>query len=235
MTLTPFVFDITLFTTTLMTLLVIMDPIGTVPVFLALTGRLTAPKQKSAARQATSVSLGIIIAFAILGGQILRFLQISVDALRLSGGVLLFLVAMELLMGSDSSTPDTGDDAVNVALVPLGTPLLAGPGAIVAVMVAVGQAGASLSGWLSVLSAVALASGPGCAWSHRPHRPSHRQHPTRPRACRSSPCLLCGPGYDEPHLTYLKGRYGQRIPGRCAAPPRRQGARRRRHRQDPAG
>ena len=157
MTLTPFVFDITLFTTTLMTLLVIMDPIGTVPVFLALTGRLTAPKQKSAARQATSVSLGIIIAFAILGGQILRFLQISVDALRLSGGVLLFLVAMELLMGSDSSTPDTGDDAVNVALVPLGTPLLAGPGAIVAVMVAVGQAGASLSGWLSVLSAVALA------------------------------------------------------------------------------
>ena len=57
MTLTPFVFDITLFTTTLMTLLVIMDPIGTVPVFLALTGRLTAPKQKSAARQATSVSL----------------------------------------------------------------------------------------------------------------------------------------------------------------------------------
>jgi len=47
-----------------------MDPIGTVPVFLALTGRLTAPKQKSAARQATSVSLGIIIAFAILGGQI---------------------------------------------------------------------------------------------------------------------------------------------------------------------
>lgn len=157
MTLTPFVFDITLFTTTLMTLLVIMDPIGTVPVFLALTGRLTAPKQKAAARQATSVSLGIIIAFAILGGQILRFLQISVDALRLSGGVLLFLVAMELLMGSDSSTPDTGDDAVNVALVPLGTPLLAGPGAIVAVMVAVGQAGASLSGWLSVLSAVALA------------------------------------------------------------------------------
>ena len=157
MTLTPFVFDITLFTTTLMTLLVIMDPIGTVPVFLALTGRLTAPKQKNAARQATAVSLGIIIAFAILGGQILRFLQISVDALRLSGGVLLFLVAMELLMGSDSSTPDTGDDAVNVALVPLGTPLLAGPGAIVAVMVAVGQAGASLSGWLSVLSAVALA------------------------------------------------------------------------------
>ena len=157
MTLTPFVFDITLFTTTLMTLLVIMDPIGTVPVFLALTRRLTPPNQKRAARQATSVSLGIIIAFAILGGQILRFLQISVDALRLSGGVLLFLVAMELLMGSDSSTPDTGDDAVNVALVPLGTPLLAGPGAIVAVMVAVGQAGASLSGWLSVLSAVALA------------------------------------------------------------------------------
>lgn len=150
-------FDVTLFATAFATLTVIMDPVGTVPIFLGLTSRYSQVKQRRAAIQATSVSFGVILTFAILGGQILRFLQISVDALRLSGGVLLFLVAMELLMGSDSSTPDTGDDAVNVALVPLGTPLLAGPGAIVAVMVAVGQAGASLSGWLSVLSAVALA------------------------------------------------------------------------------
>ncbi len=134
-------FDVTLFATAFATLTVIMDPVGTVPIFLGLTSRYSQVKQRRAAIQATSVSFGVILTFAILGGQILRFLHISMEALQLSGGVLLFLVAMELLMGTDSSTPDTGDEGVNVALVPLGTPLLAGPGSIVAVMVAVGQAG----------------------------------------------------------------------------------------------
>ena len=130
-------FDVTLFATAFATLTVIMDPVGTVPIFLGLTSRFTQPKQRRAAIQATLVSFGVILTFAILGGQILRLLHISMEALQLSGGVLLFLVAMELLMGTDSSTPDTGDEGVNVALVPLGTPLLAGPGSIVAVMVAV--------------------------------------------------------------------------------------------------
>ena len=146
-------FDVTLFATAFATLTVIMDPIGTVPVFLGLTARYSQPKQRRAAIQATSVSFGVILTFAILGGQILRLLHISMEALQLSGGVLLFLVAMELLMGTDSSTPDTGDEGVNVALVPLGTPLLAGPGSIVAV----GQAGANVGSWIAVIVAVVLA------------------------------------------------------------------------------
>ena len=145
-------FDVTLFATAFATLTVIMDPIGTVPVFLGLTARYSQPKQRRAAIQATSVSFGVILTFAILGGQILRLLHISMEALQLSGGVLLFLVAMELLMGTDS-----GDEGVNVALVPLGTPLLAGPGSIVAVMVAVGQAGTNVGSWIAVIVAVVLA------------------------------------------------------------------------------
>ena len=150
-------FDVTLFATAFATLTVIMDPIGTVPVFLGLTARYSQPKQRHAAIQATSVSFGVILTFAILGGQILRLLHISMEALQLSGGVLLFLVAMELLMGTDSSSPDTGDEGVNVALVPLGTPLLAGPGSIVAVMVSVGQAGTNVGSWIAVIVAVVLA------------------------------------------------------------------------------
>mgnify|MGYP002752349540 CR=1 FL=1 len=129
-------FDVALFATAFTTLTVIMDPIGTVPIFLGLTSRYSQHKQRRAAIQATSVSFGVILTFAILGGQILRLLHISMEALQLSGGVLLFLVAMELLMGTDSGAPDTGDENVNVALVPLGTPLLAGPGSIVAVILA---------------------------------------------------------------------------------------------------
>lgn len=150
-------FDVALFATAFTTLTVIMDPIGTVPIFLGLTSRYSQPKQRRAAVQATSVSFGVILTFAILGGQILRLLHISMEALQLSGGVLLFLVAMELLMGTDSGAPDTGDEDVNVALVPLGTPLLAGPGSIVAVMVAVGQARSNLGSWIAVVLAVVLA------------------------------------------------------------------------------
>jgi len=150
-------FDVALFATAFTTLTVIMDPIGTVPIFLGLTSRYSQHKQRRAAIQATSVSFGVILTFAILGGQILRLLHISMEALQLSGGVLLFLVAMELLMGTDSGAPDTGDENVNVALVPLGTPLLAGPGSIVAVMVAVGQAGVNVGSWVAVVLAVILA------------------------------------------------------------------------------
>ena len=154
-------FDVTLFATAFATLTVIMDPIGTVPVFLGLTSRYAPLKQRRAAIQATSVSFGVIVTFAILGGQILHLLHISVEALQLSGGVLLFLVAMELLMGTDSSSPDTGDEGVNVALVPLGTPLLAGPGSIVAVMVAVVLAHVVM--WLTMRFSLMLSRllGPG--------------------------------------------------------------------------
>lgn len=134
------VVDITVLLTTFATLIVILDPMGLMPVFLGLTSKLSRTAQRKAAFQASLVSFGVILAFAFLGQQILRALHISMESLKLSGGVLLFLVAMELLTSSDMEEPDTGDDAVNVALVPLGIPLLAGPGAIVAVMVSMAQA-----------------------------------------------------------------------------------------------
>ena len=134
------VVDITVLLTTFATLIVILDPMGLMPVFLGLTSKLSRTAQRKAAFQASLVSFGVILAFAFLGQQILRALHISMESLKLSGGVLLYLVAMELLTSSDMEQPDTGDDAVNVALVPLGIPLLAGPGAIVAVMVSMAQA-----------------------------------------------------------------------------------------------
>ena len=134
------VVDITVLLTTFATLIVILDPMGLMPVFLGLTSKLSRTAQRKAAFQASLVSFGVILAFAFLGQQILRALHISMESLKLSGGGLLFLVAMELLTSSDMEQPDTGDDAVNVALVPLGIPLLAGPGAIVAVMVSMAQA-----------------------------------------------------------------------------------------------
>ncbi len=75
----------------------------------------------------------MIAAFGFFGQQILAYLSISLPALQASGGLLLLLVALQLLTGQEEEM--TANSSTNVALVPLGTPLLAGPGAIVATMV----------------------------------------------------------------------------------------------------
>jgi len=116
-----------------MTLFVIMDPIGTIPLFLSLTRGRSPASTRRAAWQAVAVSFAVIVAFAFFGQQILDYLGISLPALQCAGGLLLLLVALELLTGKEQVPTSSAD--VNVALVPLGTPLLAGPGAIVATMV----------------------------------------------------------------------------------------------------
>ena len=126
-------FDATLFTSAFVTLFVIMDPIGTVPLFLSLTGGMAADQVRRAARQAVLVSFLVIVVFAFFGQRILAYLHVSLPALQCAGGLLLLLVALELLTGRGDEPTRQGD--ANVALVPLGTPLLAGPGAIVATMV----------------------------------------------------------------------------------------------------
>jgi multiple antibiotic resistance protein len=122
-----------LLTETFVTLFVIMDPVGTIPIFLSLTRGRSSASQRKAAWQAVLVSFGVITAFAFFGQQVLHYLDISLAALKGAGGLLLLLVALELLTGKEE-TP-TANAEVNVSLVPLGTPLLAGPGAIVATMV----------------------------------------------------------------------------------------------------
>jgi multiple antibiotic resistance protein len=131
-------FDLATFGSVLVTLLVIMDPPGMVPVFIALVGFRTKAQIAKAAFLAVATSLLVIVAFAVFGEQVLRYLHISLPALQGAGGLLLLLVALELLTGK-STDPERSDDS-SVAMVPLGTPLLAGPGAIVATILAVRQA-----------------------------------------------------------------------------------------------
>lgn len=126
------VVDLVLLTEVFVTLFVIMDPPGTIPIFLSLTSGRSVPSIRRAAWQAVAVSFFVITLFAFFGQQILGYMHISLPALQCAGGLLLLLVALELLTGNEQE-PNAAQD-VNVALVPLGTPLLAGPGAIVATM-----------------------------------------------------------------------------------------------------
>jgi multiple antibiotic resistance protein len=146
-------FDVRLFAEVAITLVVIMDPPGTVPVFLSLVGRRPRPARLRAARQAVLVSLGVISLFAVGGEAILSYLHIGVPALQGAGGLLLLLIALDLLTGREANQPQAVDD-VNVALVPLGTPLLAGPGAIAATIVFVRQADGHAGSYVALALAI---------------------------------------------------------------------------------
>ncbi len=119
------------------TLLVILDPPGATPIFLALVADRTKKERIALAWQAALVSLTVITFFSLFGRFILEYMNVSIEALQAAGGLLLLYVSLELLTGR----PTGGDSEANknIALVPLGTPLLAGPGAIVATMIFVQQ------------------------------------------------------------------------------------------------
>ncbi|MGA9870328.1 MAG: MarC family protein [Rhodococcus sp. (in: high G+C Gram-positive bacteria)] len=146
-------FDVTLYLTVLITLFVIMDPPGAIPVFLSLVGGKSKEARNRAAWQAPAVSLTVITVFAIGGQAILNYLHIGIPALQGAGGLLLLLIALSLLTGRSAGGGAEAED-VNVALVPLGTPLMAGPGAIAAVIVYVSQADGQAGSLVAVAAAI---------------------------------------------------------------------------------
>src|ERR1700738_1165739 len=113
------------------TLLVIMDPLGSAPIFLRLTAGRPPGGRRRAALVAAAAAGGVVVVFALFGRLILDYLHVSVESLTIAGGPLLLLSPLQMLRGEEMEQPE----AANVALVPLATPLLAGPGAIAAVMV----------------------------------------------------------------------------------------------------
>jgi multiple antibiotic resistance protein len=119
--------------TTFVTIVVLMDPVGIAPIFVAMTRALSPTERRRAAIRAVLAAGALIIGFALFGGLVLDYLNVSVHSLSIAGGLLLLLVALEMLRGQDY--PDETADATDVALVPLATPLLAGPGAIATVIV----------------------------------------------------------------------------------------------------
>ncbi|MBD9698339.1 MarC family protein [Flavimobilis sp. GY10621] len=153
--------NLRLLTEVFITLFVIMDPPGIVPIFLGLTGAMTAKERHRAARQAVLVAAGVIVAFALFGQRLLDYMHISLPALQASGGLLLLLIALDLLTGK-MEDPEAPKGNVNIAMVPLGTPLLAGPGAIVAAMLFVQRVDGSVADWLAIV--VGFAGVVLCMW-----------------------------------------------------------------------
>ena len=140
--------------TTFVTLTVIIDPVGVAPIFIATTAPLSRAQRKDTALRAVLAAGALIIGFALFGGAVLDYLDVSVDSLSIAGGLLLMLVALEMLRGMDY--PDATDSGQDAALVPIATPLLAGPGAI-ATMIVLSRSHGDFGGKASVLIGILCA------------------------------------------------------------------------------
>ena len=127
------------------TLLVVVDPIGLVPSFLAVTDGLPRRVHRSVAFRAALIAAAILAGSALIGDWLLRTLSIGLPAFRIAGGLLLFSIASEMVFGvrierqSRQAEEAVEEHARNVAAFPLAIPLMAGPGAITATILLAGR------------------------------------------------------------------------------------------------
>lgn len=124
----------------------IVDPFTAVPVFLALVGSHPRQDQARAARRAAGTCFLVLTTFGLAGTFIFQFFGITLPAFKIAGGILLFVVGLEMMRAKRSDTRATNEEAIDaetkedVGVIPLGLPLLSGPGAIATVMMLVGRA-----------------------------------------------------------------------------------------------
>jgi multiple antibiotic resistance protein len=149
----------------LVTLLVVVDPIGLVPIFIGITHGLPATARRSVALRASLIAAIVLIGAALIGEWLLRTLSISLPAFRIAGGLLLFSIASEMVFGLRTQRQSqTAEQAIdervrNIAAFPLAIPLMAGPGAITATVLLAGRSQgdlAKLSLLIGVIVAVVL-------------------------------------------------------------------------------
>ena len=129
------------------TMLIVVDPIGLVPLYLSLTSRIPLEKKRGIIRRAVLVSFLVLLGFVFLGKYILALLHIEVGSFFIAGGIMLFIVALEMLFGMPSHSKESEkeqagpahDDAGHIAIFPLAIPMLAGPGALTTIILYAGS------------------------------------------------------------------------------------------------
>jgi len=145
------------------TLFVILDPIGVLPFFIGLTGGVSTQQRKKLANRAVAVATGLLLVFALLGDGILLFLGIQIADLEIAGGVLLLVFALRDILSSQplgmketSDVLESTKMAETMAVIPIATPLLAGPGSLTVVMLFAKESLGGIASLGVVISIVAI-------------------------------------------------------------------------------
>jgi multiple antibiotic resistance protein len=147
----------------LVTLLVTLDPVALAPIFVSLTRGMTAAERRRVSIRASLIAFGILAFFGLGGELLLRLLGVGIPAFRISGGLLLFWIAFEMVFErrnerkqQTAETAITEDHIRNVAAFPLAIPLMAGPGAITAVILLAGRADGNVVSLSALIVLIAL-------------------------------------------------------------------------------
>ncbi len=145
--------------TSFVTLFVVIDPIGTTPIYVSLTRGMPRLRRRSVAVRACAIGLMVLTLFGLLGEQVLGFVGISMPAFRIAGGLLLFLTALEMLFGRrtqrrQDQAPDDPDPEDDPSVFPLAIPLLAGPGGIATMILLTDQAGGDIWATAAIFGAM---------------------------------------------------------------------------------
>lgn len=142
--------DLYVYAAVILTLFAIVDPIGTLPFFVALTDGFTVADRNVVSRRAVLVLGGVLTLFALVGRFLFLAFGFTLGAFEIAGGILLFMVAYDMLRGEVSRarlSPEDREEAIErrdeLSVFPIGIPLLAGPGAISTVMIYEGSAGSN--------------------------------------------------------------------------------------------
>jgi multiple antibiotic resistance protein len=145
--------NIPVFVRTFIAVFVLADALGNVPIFLVLTKGAEAEQRNKIVDRASFVATLVLLGFAYAGQPILNYLHISIASLQVAGGLLLLLIALDMLRGeSDEPVIEQGRD---IAITPLALPLLAGPGTLTTVMLMVSESpNAHLSVALGIVAAM---------------------------------------------------------------------------------
>jgi multiple antibiotic resistance protein len=150
-------------TSALATLLVVADPIFLSALFLSLTNNLSVQERREVALRGTLIAFGILVAAGLGGAKLLELLGISLSAFRIAGGLLLLSAAAEMVFDRRSqrlqATADTAvsvDHVRNIAAFPLAIPLMAGPGAITAMILLAGRADGRIDYLMGLFGIAAL-------------------------------------------------------------------------------
>tara|TARA_B110000858_G_scaffold119609_1_gene136641 strand:- start:629 stop:1231 length:603 start_codon:yes stop_codon:yes gene_type:complete len=134
--------------------LVVIDPIGTAPVFLSVTKNNTVTERVQIAFESVFIASAILVTFSLLGNYIFGYLKISYPALGIAGGIILFLVALKMLFEDPNSETTSIDSSNRVSIFPLAVPLLAGAASITSVIVIMNELQGDIFNQTLIISAL---------------------------------------------------------------------------------